>query len=186
MREEVVPRVRQMEGHIGLSMVADKGSGRCIVTAAWRDAESMRAAAEAVQPLRDRMAEVLGGPPISTEEWEIAVLHRRRPADAGACVRVSWLKTEPRDLPGAIDMYRSQVLGGLDDLPGFCSASLLVDPASGRSVSSVAYESREMLEASRQAASDLRNRTVQQIRAQVLEVAELDLVLSELRVPETV
>lgn len=83
-------------------------------------------------------------------------------------------------------MYRTQVLGDLDDLPGFCSASLLADRASGRSVSSVAYQSQEMLETSRHGADELRSRTVQHIRAQILEVAELELVLSELRVPETI
>ena len=185
MREDVLPRVQQMEGNVGLSMLADRNSGRCIVTAAWRDENAMHAAADAVRPLRERMAEVLGAP-TTVQEWEIAVLHRRKPADDGACARVSWLRAEPRDIDGAIDMYRTQVLGGLDDLPGFCSASLLVDRASGRSVSSVAYESREMLEASRQGADELRSRTVQQIRAQILEVAEFELVLSELRVPETV
>lgn len=185
LREDVLPRVQEMDGNIGLSMLADRESGRCIVTAAWRDEHAMRAAAEAVRPLRERVAEVLGAP-TTVEEWEIAVLHRRKPADTGACARVSWLQMEAGTLDGAIDVYRTQVLGGLDDLPGFCSASLLVDRASGRSVSSVAYESREMLQASTRAASDLRNRTVQQIRAQVLEVAEFELVLSELRVPETV
>ena len=185
MREDVLPRVQQMEGNVGLSMLADRESGRCIVTAAWRDEGVMHAAADAVRPLRERMAEVLGAP-TTVQEWEIAVLHRRKPADAGACARVSWLRAEPRDIDGAIDMYRTQVLAGLDDLPGFCSASLLVDRASGRSVSSVAYESRDMLEASRQGADELRTRTVQRIRAQILEVAEFELVLSELRVPETV
>ena len=141
----------------------------------------MHAAADAVRPLRERMADILGAP-TTVQEWEIAVLHRRKPADAGACARVSWLRGEPRDVDGAIDMYRTQVLSGLDDLPGFCSASLLVDRASGRSVSSVAYESREMLDASRQGADELRSRAVQQIRAQILEVAEFELVLSELRV----
>ena len=185
MREDVLPRVHQMEGNVGLSMLADRESGRCIVTAAWRDEDAMRAAAEAVRPLRERMADILGAP-TTVQEWEIAVLHRQKPADAGACARVTWLRAAPGDIEGAIDLYRTQVLGGLDDLPGFCSASLLVDRGSGRSVSSVAYESREMLEASRQAANDLRNRTVQRIRAQIVEVAEFELVLSELRVPETV
>jgi hypothetical protein len=130
------------------------------------------------------MAEVLGAP-AAVQEWEIAVLHRRKPAD-GACARVSWLRAEPRDIDGAIDMYRTQVLEGLDALPGFCSASLLVDRTSGRSVSSVAYETRAMLDTSRQGADDLRSRTVQQIRAQIVEVAEFELVLAELRLPAMV
>ena len=185
VRDRVMPAVMDMDGCVGLSMLADRESGRCIVTAAWRDEDAMHAAADAVRPLRERMAEVLGAP-TTVQEWEIAVLHRRRPADDGACARVSWLRAEPRDIDAAIDVYRTRVLADLDDLPGFCSASLLVDRASGRSVSSVAYESREMLEASRQGADELRSRTVQQIRAQILEVAEFELVLSELRVPETV
>lgn len=183
--DDVLPRVREVDGNVGLSMLADRGSGRCIVTAAWRDERSMHASAEAVRPLRERAAEVLGATTV-VQEWEIAVLHRRTAADDGACARVSWLRAEPRDVDAAVDMYRTSVLGALEDLPGFCSASLLVDRASGRSVSSVAYESREALEASRRGADELRSRSVQQVRAEILEVAEFELVLSDLRVPETV
>jgi quinol monooxygenase YgiN len=185
MRDDVMPKVQDVPGSIGMSMLVDRDSGRCILTTAWSDVDAMHASAQTVKPMRDRLAEVLGGPP-SIEEWEIAVLHRRRPADAGACARVTWLRAGPGGLDRAIDTYRSHVLPGLDDLAGFCSASLMVDRASGRAVSSVAYESREALEASRAAADDLRARTVQQLQAQVLETAEFDLVLSELRVPETV
>ena len=185
MRDDVMPQVQDVPGCIGVSMLVDRESGRCILTTAWSDADAMHASARSVQPLRDRLAEVLGGTP-SVQEWEIAVLHRRRPADANACARVTWLQAGPGGVEQAVDTYRSRVLPGLDDLPGFCSASLLVDRSSGRAVSSVAYESREVLEASRAAADDLRSRTVQALQAQVLETAEFDLALSELRVPETV
>ena len=185
MRDDVMPQVQDVPGCIGVSMLVDRESGRCILTTAWSDADAMHASAQSVQPLRDRLAEVLGGTP-SVQEWEIAVLHRRRPADANACARVTWLQAGPGGVEQAVDTYRSRVLPGLDDLPGFCSASLLVDRSSGRAVSSVAYESREVLEASRAAADDLRSRTVQALQAQVLETAEFDLALSELRVPETV
>jgi quinol monooxygenase YgiN len=185
MRDDVMPQVQDVHGCIGVSMLVDRESGRCILTTAWSDVDAMHASAQTVQPMRDRLAEVLGGTP-TVQEWEIAVLHRRRPADANACARVTWLQAGSGGVEQAVDTYRSHVLPGLDDLPGFCSASLLVDRASGRAVSSVAYESREALEASRAAADALRSRTVQQLQAQVLETAEFDLVLSELRVPETV
>ena len=35
MRDEVMPAVQQMEGCIGLSLMCDRGSGRCIATSAW-------------------------------------------------------------------------------------------------------------------------------------------------------
>ena len=185
MRDDVMPRVQDVPGCIGVSMLVDRESGRCIVTTAWADMDTMQASAQHVQPMRDRVAEVLGGTP-AVLEWEIAVLHRRRPADAGACARVTWLQAGPGGTEQAVDTYRSRVLPGLDDIAGFCSASLLVDRTSGRAVSSVAYESRAELEASRATADDLRARTVQLLQAQVLETAEFDLALSELRVPETV
>ena len=185
VRDEVMARVQALEGNIGVSMLVDREPGRCIITTAWADREAMRESAAAVQPLRDRVAEVLGAAP-TVQEWEIAVLHRRRPSDTGACARVTWVQGDPTGIDRSIDVYRSQVLTGLDDMAGFCGASFMVDRDTGRAVSSVAYESREMLEASRRPANDLRNRTVQTLQTRVLEVAELELVLSELRVPETV
>src|SRR4051794_2481608 len=43
VRDEVMPLVQGMDGFIGLSMLADRNSGRCIVTTAWRTEEAMHA-----------------------------------------------------------------------------------------------------------------------------------------------
>jgi heme-degrading monooxygenase HmoA len=63
MRDEVMPAVQQMDGFVGLSFLADRDSGRCIVATAWQTEEAMRATMDRVRPLRDRVAEVLGGRP---------------------------------------------------------------------------------------------------------------------------
>ena len=54
-RDVVMPQVRAMEGCLGMSLLADRMSGRCIVTTAWRDEEAMRATTDAVIKLRGRM-----------------------------------------------------------------------------------------------------------------------------------
>src|SRR5260370_12382803 len=83
-----------LDGHIGLSLLADRSSGRCITTSAWESEDAMRASASAVQKVRDRAAEIFGGGAPTIEEWEIPVLHRERETGAGACVRVTWANVD--------------------------------------------------------------------------------------------
>ena len=183
VRDEVMPMLMGMDGCIGLSMLVDRESGRCITTSAWQSEEAMRATDEALRPMRDRIAGTMGGSP-QVEEWEIAVLHRDHRSVAGACVRATWVKVDPANLDRAIDVYKLASLPRLEDLAGFCSASLLVDRASGRAVSSVTYDSQDTLDGSREAAASMRSSTTKDAGAEMLEVGEFELTIAHLRVPE--
>ncbi|MFI6832974.1 MULTISPECIES: hypothetical protein [unclassified Kribbella] len=183
VRDDVMPTLMEMEGCIGLSMMADRESGQCITTTAWRSEQAMRATDEELRPVRERLARTLGGSP-QVQEWEIAVLHRDHRSVAGACIRATWVKVDPATLERAIDVYRLASLPRLEDLAGFCSASLLVDRASGRAVSSVTYDSREAMDANGEAAASMRAATSKDAGAQVLDTGEFELVIAHLRVPE--
>jgi hypothetical protein len=143
----------------------------------------MRASVEQVRPLRDRAAEIFGGT-AQVDEWEIAVLHRDHTSREGACVRATWIQVEPGQLDRAIDMYKMSSLPAMEELEGFCSASLLVDRGTGRAVSSATYDSREAMERNREQASTVRAAVTREAGAQVLEVCEFELALAHLRVPE--
>jgi len=183
--DEVMPAITAMDGCIGLSLLVDRESGRCIATSAWRDRESMAASDAALRPIRDRGGDILGGAP-EVEEWEIAVLHRDHRTADGACVRCTWLQAQPERLDEAIAFFRDEVLPTAETLDGFCSASLMVDRQSGRAVSSVSWDSRASMERSREMAAQLRSRAAEKAAARIVEVAEFDLALAHLRVPETV
>jgi hypothetical protein len=185
MRDEVMPAVQQMDGFVGLSFLADRDSGRCIVATAWQTEEAMRATMDRVGPMRDRVAEVLGGRP-EVQTWEIAVLHRVREAPQGAWVRVTWPRTEPSRLDQLLDTYRMGVLPRLEEMGGFCSASMLVDRREGTAAGTVTFEDRATLERTRDAAAAIRERTSQETGVQFVDVAEFELMLAHLRVPETV
>ena len=91
VRDEVMPALQGMPGCIGVSLLVDRNSGRCIATSAWESDEAMRASDETVTPIRDRAAERFGGT-ANVEQWEIAVLHRDHRAPDAAGVRVTWVK----------------------------------------------------------------------------------------------
>jgi hypothetical protein len=183
VRDEVMPMVGELDGCVGLSMLVDRESGRCITTTAWRSEEAMRATDEALRPVRERLAQTIGGSPM-VQEWEIAVLHRDHRSVAGACVRATWVKVDPANLERAIDVYKLASLPRLEDLAGFCSASLLIDRASGRAVSSVTYDSQEAMDSNRESAASMRSATAKDAGAEVIDVCEFELAIAHLRVPE--
>ena len=60
IRDEMMPLLQGMDGFVGLSMLCDRDSGRCIITTSWADEAAMRASADKVRDSRARAAEVVG------------------------------------------------------------------------------------------------------------------------------
>lgn len=185
VRDDVRPALEEMEGCVGLSMMVDRERGTCIVTSAWDSERALITSRERVAAMRDRAAEVLGGV-TQVEEWEIGLLHRETFSGEGACARLTWSKTPRYELDHHLDVFRSTVLPRLEEIAGFCSASVLVNRGTGRAATAVTYDSRTALEQSRDAARRLREVASRTIRTEIHDVAEMELVLAHLRVPETV
>ena len=185
VRDEVLPGLMQLEGCVGLSLLIDRDAGRAIATSAWETEDAMRASAEHARPLRDRAAQAFGGTP-EVQEWEIAVLHRAHRIQDGACARVVWTRTDPGNLDAVTAAYRDSLMPWWEQSEGFCSNSFLVDRQEGRCSSTVVFESREAMAQTRDQFTTLREEFVKRMAMDILEVAEFDMALAHLRVPETV
>jgi heme-degrading monooxygenase HmoA len=72
----------------------------------------------------------------------------------------------------------------LEELDGFCSASVLVDPSSGQAVVTSLYDSRQAIEASRERAKEIRAAASGEAGAEIVDVAEFELAVAHLKVPE--
>jgi hypothetical protein len=185
VRDEVMPALQAMEGCIGLSMMVDRESGRCIATSAWETEDALRTSTEQAAPLRERASEIFGGE-VSVDQWEIGALHRDHHSTDAACVRATWMKVPSDQVDRAIEFYKSEVLPALESLDGFCSASLLINRSTGRAVSSATFDSRDAMDRNRDRATELRNQRTRELGADVLDVGEFELALAHLRVPEMV
>jgi hypothetical protein len=186
IRDEVMQTLMGMEGCIGLSMLVDRNTGRCIATSAWQDEDSMRASDEQLRPLRNRAAEMMSGGEPQVEEWEIAVLHRDHPSQQGACVRANWVQMDAAMVDRGIEVFKSSLLPAIEEYDGFCSASMLVNRQTGRCVISVSFDSRETMEASRGRAATIREQGLRELDAELFDLCEFELALAHLRVPELV
>ena len=185
VRDEVMPALHDMAGCIGVSLLVDRQSGRCIATSAWETEGAMRDSREQVTPIRDRAAEMFGGT-ANVEQWEIATLHRDHHSPDGAGVLATWVRVPPDQVDQGIEYYKSSVLPRLENLDGFCSASLLVDRASGRAVSSTTFDSLDAMERNRDQITALKATSMPEARAEELDECGFELALAHLRVPELV
>ena len=177
VRDDVMPAVPATEGCLGVSMLVNPTSGRCIVTSAWRTEEAMTAD-KRLQPLVDRATRPSAIPEV--EDWEIGVVHRDHTSGPGAWVRVSWVHVEPEQVDRLAELYRMVLLPTIVEFEGFCSASLLLDRPSGHAVSSVTFDSYQAMRTTRTLAAGVR----EHVDGEVLEVDELQLAVAHLRVSE--
>jgi quinol monooxygenase YgiN len=185
VRDVVMPDLHEVNGCLGVSLLVDRNSGRCIATSSWQNEQAMRASARAIRPVRDQMAQTLGGTP-TVDEWEIAVLHRDHHSGAGAAVRATWLIVRPDQFERAVAFYRESVLPAIEELEGFCSASLMIDRTSWRAVSSSTFDSVEAMQRNEERARSLRTARLRDLGADQFDVGEFELALAHLRVPELI
>jgi hypothetical protein len=184
VRDDVMPVLLATDGCIGLSMLVNRVSGRCIATSAWQSEKAMHATEDDRVVAVDGDESVVGTPEV--EEWEIAVLHRDHSSAPGAWVRTTWLHVEPDQTDRLADLHRTVLLPQIMGFEGFCSESLLIDRPSGHAVSSVTFDSYEAMRSTSSLAALVRRHGAADVDGEILEVDQLELALAHLRVPETV
>ena len=185
VRDEWLPMAAGLDGCTGLSMLVGRRTGRCIVTSGWVDEQAMLASAASMRSSRARLGRILSAVPV-VAQWEIAVLHRVQPTGPDAVCRLVWSsRPEINLLDDDVDTFRLGLLPRIEELTGFCSASLLVDRVSGQSVLAVAYADREAMLVAGQRADALRAEYARSMHGRITEVTDLDLAVAHLRVPAT-
>lgn len=189
--------IADIEGCMGMSLLVDRSSGRCIATTSWESEDAMRASN--VLPIRQRFLETLDadGPENEWEiailqEWEIAILHRYQESPAGAHARVTWARPPAGRLDAAVAAFKVHVLPLLEDQDGFCSASMLVSRETGMLGETgmlcwtVSFDSRATVEGYREFAARQQALLTERIGIEYIDVMECELAVHHLRVPELV
>ncbi len=85
-----------------------------------------------------------------------------------------------------IDGFRTNIVPRVHDLVGFCSISLFANRENGRCAITAVYEDRQTMNRAKGQAQAMREEFTTHLGMQITEVAEFDVALAHLRVPETV
>lgn len=174
---EVAPMLSDIEGCRGLSALVDRSTGDCIVTSSWSDMDTMLASDDQLRPMRDRGRAIMGNS-MQVDEWEIAVMHR---SHHGERARVTWMEG---DVHSMAETFRVMVLPQIEDLAGFCSASLLINARTGLGCTTTCWETTEAMRSSDGLARDLRTRAERDTGGEIVDVREFEVAYAHLHVPE--
>jgi hypothetical protein len=186
VRDEWLPSTTQLDGCTGLSMVVNRRAGRCTVTSGWVDEEAMLASALSMRAGRAHLGRLLSAVPV-VAQWDIAVMHRAQPTGPDAVCRLVYsARPDAATLDDDVATFRMALLPQIEELPGYCSTSLMVDRVSGHTVLAVAYTDRDAMLVAGQRADVLRTEYARSMGGRITEVTDMELVVAHLRVPERV
>jgi hypothetical protein len=74
VREQVVPLLKQQAGFQAAMMGVNRQNGRVYVTSAWETAQARQASDAAVRDQRHQASELMGGTPVSVDEYEVVFI----------------------------------------------------------------------------------------------------------------
>jgi hypothetical protein len=73
VREQVIPRLQQMEGFKGFIALGDRQSGKLQGVALWESEDALRATEGSASQVRSDSAEAMGATVAGVEEYEVSV-----------------------------------------------------------------------------------------------------------------
>lgn len=80
--EDILPRVRSLDGFAGVISLADRKSGITKLVTLWTSADALAASESAANTLRSEAAEAAGGTIAGVERYEVAVAERLAKVEA--------------------------------------------------------------------------------------------------------
>jgi hypothetical protein len=71
INEKVIPMLKGLQGFTAVNFLAEKTAGKLVGVAFYADEAALEGSAEAVGPLRDEVAEAMGGKVVGVESYEL-------------------------------------------------------------------------------------------------------------------
>ena len=71
INDKVLPTLKGVKGFTAANFLADRSNGKLIGIAFWQDEAALEASAEAIGPIRNEVADVLGGKVVGVESYEL-------------------------------------------------------------------------------------------------------------------
>ena len=181
MEAEVRPAVQMQPGNLGISLQANPELGVAVLESFWVSADALRDSERIVAPARLEAVRLANTGTVTVERYRVPVFELEGPMPGGAGVRLTRMDVERSKIENAVEVFGDTAVPWLAETEGFCSALLLVDHGSGRSISQTVWRDAQALAASRSTAAAVRVDAVAATDCVIRAVEEFSLVFSSAR-----
>ena len=182
IEDEVRPAMDSQPGSLGLSLLAIPEPGVAILESFWVSQLALQASENTDAILRGELARQASGP-VTVEDYEVVVFEREARLRGGQAVRLTRVEVKPSGVDDVIDVVGDTVVSSLAETPGFCSALLFADPASGRLISETVWQDAQTQAAAPSVAAIIRANVLDEDNCEIRAVEDYMLVYSSVRVP---
>ncbi len=74
VRENTLPKLKQLDGYKGAYFLVDRQNGKSLSVTLWESEEAMSTSEEAANSLRTEVADALGTQMVGVERYEVAIV----------------------------------------------------------------------------------------------------------------
>jgi hypothetical protein len=156
LRDEVLPVLHAQRGYRGLHASADRANGVLGILSLWDTEADREASNSALGKARDEALKRIGGQ-VTIENFEQRSAAVVRPPVPGCAVMITEISMDPASIDDNTAFFESQVLPQMKSQPGFCAVRNMIDRETGRGFTGVVCESKETLNALRDAIAPTRS-----------------------------
>ncbi len=177
---EVRPAVESQPGSLGLSLLASPELGAAVLESFWASHHALEASEQTAAALRGELARRARGS-VTAGRYRILVFEREAPLRGGEGVRLTRIEVKPSAAADVIEAFGDSAVPDLAETPGFCSALLFADPASGHLISQTVWRDPQARAASPSVAAVIRADVLDAANCLIRAVEDYSLVFSSAR-----
>ncbi|WP_225804048.1 antibiotic biosynthesis monooxygenase [Streptomyces sp. NK15101] len=180
LREEAPRALAGQPGYRGFALFTDRELGKVLTGSWWESEQALRSSDD---QLKERRATMLApfADTVTVDGWEAAVFTPPAQVGPDAGFRLTRFEIAPSDAGLLVETFRDVTLPKLQAIPGFETATMLLDRARGRGGVGVLYADQAALAASRGKQSAARGETVTKTGVSVCSLEEFEVVMLERR-----
>ena len=71
INDKIIPTLKDLKGFTAINFLADRSTGKLVAVAFWQDEAALEGSAEAIGPMRNEVADVVGGKVVGVETYEL-------------------------------------------------------------------------------------------------------------------